>query len=146
MSLSLAHAETARGNFEAARHHLEAAEITCGVTRDREGLIETSAAMARVHRVEGRPAEAARCFAHAQDESAMRRTEVRALHGLVEARSVSGRLEGIDPMVQKLREAAIATGDTRRMAKATFAVAWSSSPSRPTTRPSVSSTPHARLP
>lgn len=122
MSLSLAHAETARGNFEAARHHLETAEITFEATRDREGLIETSAAMARVHRVEGRPAEAARCFARMlRMNRGDKRIEVRALHGLVEARSVSGRLEGIDPMVQKLREAAIETGDTRRMAKATFA-------------------------
>jgi tetratricopeptide (TPR) repeat protein len=123
MSLTLANAETIRGNIDAARNYLESAEITFEATRDREGLIETAASMARVLRTEGRPAEAARCFAKMlRLNRGDRRIEVRALHGLVDARTASGRVEGIDPMVQQLREAAIETGDTRRMARATFAV------------------------
>jgi len=123
MSLTLANAETARGNISAARNYLESAEITFEATRDREGLIETTASLARVLRTEGRPAEAARLFAKMlRLNRGDRRVEVRALHGLVDARTASGRVEGIEPMVQKLRAAAIETGDTRRMARATFAV------------------------
>jgi serine/threonine protein kinase/tetratricopeptide (TPR) repeat protein len=122
LDLALAHAETEQGNLEAARHHLESASITFEATQDREGLIETAGAMALVYRTEGRPAEAARCFARMlRMNRGDKRTDVQALYGLVDARAASGRLKGIAPMVQQLRRTAIATGDTRRMAKATFA-------------------------
>jgi len=123
LSLSLAHSESRRGNLDQARNYLESASITFEATQDREGLIETAAAMAHVHRIEGRPAEAARCFARMlRMNRGDKRTAVNALHGLIDARVVAGRMEGIEPMVQQLRELAIATGDTRHIAKATFGV------------------------
>jgi len=120
--VSLARAETAQGHLEKAKHLLESAEATFEATRDREGLIETAACIARVYREQGHPEEAARRFAKMlrliRND---RRSEVQALHGLVDARAASGRIEGIEPLVQKLREVALATGDTRRIANATFA-------------------------
>lgn len=120
--VSLARAETARGRLERAKQLLDSAEATFEATRDREGLIETAASIARVYREQGQPEEAARRFAKMLRLNRNdRRTEVQALHGLVDARAASGRIEGIEPLVQKLRESALATGDTRRIANATFA-------------------------
>ena len=110
MSLSLAHAETARGGgphaitsrpqrspsrprgtAKGSSRHPQPWPVFIASRDDRPRLRGASRACSGMNRGD-------------------KRTEVRALHGLVEARSVSGRLEGIDPMVQKLREAAIADG------------------------------------
>jgi hypothetical protein len=48
------------------------------------------------------------------------RIEVKALRGLVEARVVGGRLEGVDELVHRLRHAALTSGDTRNIAQATY--------------------------
>ena len=122
LSLSLAHAETARGDLGRAKQLLEHAEATFEATRDREGLIQTASAIARVYREQGHPEDAARRFAKMlRLNRGDKRWEVQALHGLVDARAASGRIDGIEPLVQQLREAALETGDTRRIAKATFA-------------------------
>ena len=122
LSLVLAHAETQKGNLDAARNFLDSASITFEATQDRAGLIETAGAMALVLRTEGRPEEAEKYFSRMLHlNRGDKRIDVRALYGLVDARAAAGKLEGIESMVHRLRETAIATGDTRRMAKATFA-------------------------
>lgn len=118
----LAQVESQQGRLDQAKNYLESAEVTFEATRDREGLIETAHAMGGLLRLEGRPNEAAKRYARMlrlnRDDH---RIEVRALRGLVDARTVSGRLEGIEPLVHRLRAAALATGDTRRIAQATYA-------------------------
>jgi tetratricopeptide (TPR) repeat protein len=117
----MAHAEKNLGRLEEAKRLLESAETTFEATQDREGLIDTAEAIGRVYRLEGRPVDAARRYTKMlRLNRGDKRTEVRALHGLLDSRVASGRLAGIDPLVQRLREAALATGDTRRIAKATF--------------------------
>ena len=117
----MAHADRNLGRLEEAKRLLENAEATFEATRDREGLIDTAEAIGRVFRIEGRPVDAARRYAKMlRLNRGDKRTEVQALHGLVDSRTASGRLEDIDPLVQRMREAALATGDTRRIAKATF--------------------------
>lgn len=122
LAVCMAHSETHRGGLERAKELLDSAEVTFEATRDREGLIETAASIAHVHRLQGHPEDAARRFARMlRLNRGDKRREVQALHGLVDSRTASGRIEGIEPLVQQLREAALATGDTRRIAKATFA-------------------------
>jgi len=114
--------ECQSGNLAGAHQYLESAEVTFEATRDRDGLMETAYAMAKLKKLEGRPMVAARHYARMLRLNRNdRRIEVQALRGLVDCRSSSGRLEGVEPLVQKLREAALATGDTRCMAQATFA-------------------------
>jgi len=48
------------------------------------------------------------------------RIEVKALRGLVEARVVGGRFEGVDELVLRLRKSALTSGDTRNIAQATY--------------------------
>lgn len=118
----LGEAECLRGNLEAAHQYLQSAEVAFEATRDREGLMETASSMAKLKKLEGRPTEAARHYARMLRLNRNdRRVEVQALRGLVDARSASGRLEGVEPLVQRLRESALATGDTRCIALATFA-------------------------
>ena len=114
--------ERLSGNLDSAHQYLQSAEVVFEATRDRDGLMETAYSMANLKSLEGRPTEAARHFARMLRLNRNdRRIEVQALRGLVDSRSSSGRLAGVEPLVQQLREAALATGDTRCMAQATFA-------------------------
>jgi len=122
MAVTRAHAETEIGHLDSARRHLSDAIVTFRATQDRAGLVETAAAMARVHRLEGRPGEAALQYERMLElNRSDKRIEGQALNGLVEARCSSGDLDGIAPMLQRLQAVAVETGDTRRIAKATFA-------------------------
>ena len=117
----LARVETARGDLSAARQYLESAFVAFEATRDREGLIHTNHGLGTVCRLEGTPSQAANHYARMLRLSISDpRIEVKALRGLVEARVVGGRMDGIEELVHRLRKAALTSGDTRNIAQATY--------------------------
>jgi tetratricopeptide (TPR) repeat protein len=102
-------ADRARGVFEA--------------TRDRQGLVEAAMAQGMRLRLEGRPAEAAECFAAVLSANRGHdlRAEVIGRAGLVECRALAGGLEEVREELPALMELARSSGDTRWMAQAHFA-------------------------
>jgi tetratricopeptide (TPR) repeat protein len=117
----LARVEVARGALSSARQYLESAQAAFDATRDREGLIYSNHGLGTVCRLEGTPSQAANHYGRMLRMSVSDpRAEVMALRGLVEARVVGGRLEGVDELVHRLQQAARTSGDTRNIAQATY--------------------------
>jgi len=116
----LSRVEAAHGDLSGARQYLESASVNFEATRDREGLIHTNHGLGTVCRLEGTPSQAANHYGRMLRLSREDpRIEVKALRGLVEARVVGGRLEGVEELVLRLRKAALTSGDTRNIAQAT---------------------------
>jgi eukaryotic-like serine/threonine-protein kinase len=117
----LSRADLAQGSLTSARQYLESAQVAFDATRDREGLIHSNHGLGTLCRIEGNPSQAASHYARmlrlSIDDP---RIEVKALRGLVEARVVGGRIEGVDALVHRLRQAALTSGDTRNIAQATY--------------------------
>lgn len=111
----------ANGALSQARRHLESAQTAFDSTRDREGLIHSNHGLGTLCRLEGAPTQAANHYARMLRMSISDpRIEVKALRGLVEARVIAGRFEGVDDLVHRLRQAALTSGDTRNIAQATY--------------------------
>jgi len=117
----MSRAEVARGALTQARQFLESALVAFEATRDRDGLIHTNHGLGTVCRLEGTPSQAANHYARMlRLSTGDPRIEVKGLRGLVEARVVGGRMEGVEDLVHKLRKAALTSGDTRNIAQATY--------------------------
>ncbi|MCB9780378.1 MAG: protein kinase [Alphaproteobacteria bacterium] len=105
-----------------ARRLLDNAMATFEATRDRVGQVDAARWSAVLERLEGRPDEAADLYARMlRTNRGDLRREAIALFGLVEASIAAGRLRGVDRTVERLRQVARESGDTRNIAQATFA-------------------------
>lgn len=112
----------AGGDLLGARRLLDNALMTFEATRDRVGQVEASHVMGVLLRLEGRHDEAADQYARMlRTNRGDQRREAIALFGLVETSIAAGRLRGVDRTVERLRQVARESGDTRNIAQATFA-------------------------
>ncbi|RME22755.1 MAG: hypothetical protein D6798_15065, partial [Deltaproteobacteria bacterium] len=111
-----------RGDLIAARRLLDNAMMTFEATRDRVGQVDGAHCLGVLMRLEGRPDEAADQYARMlRTNRGDLRREAIALFGLVESSIHAGRLRGVDRAVERLRQVARESGDTRNIAQATFA-------------------------
>jgi tetratricopeptide (TPR) repeat protein len=113
---------TAEGELVEARRLLEAAATTFEATRDRRGMIDTAERQGKLFRLEGDPEAAAGRFARMLrlNKGADATQEIRGLVGLVESRIAGGELHGLESEVDRLRQLARRSGDTRHIAQATW--------------------------
>ena len=113
---------TAEGQLVEARRLLESAATAFEATRDRRGMIDTADRQGQLFRLEGDPEAAAGRFARMLrlNKGADLAQEIRGLVGLVECRITAGDLEGLDAEVDRLRQLARRSGDTRHIGQATW--------------------------
>lgn len=110
------------GELVKARRLLDNAMMTFEATRDRVGQVEGAHCLGVLARLEGRPEEAADQYARMlRTNRSDQRREAIALFGLVESSIAAGRIRGVDRTVERLRQVARESGDTRNIAQATFA-------------------------
>ena len=110
------------GQLVAARRLLDNAQMTFEATRDRVGQVDAAHCQGVLLRLEGRPDEAADQYARMlRTNRGDLRREAIALFGLVESSIAAGRTRGVDRTVERLRQVARESGDTRNIAQATFA-------------------------
>ena len=113
---------TAEGELVEALRLLESAATTFEATRDRRGMIDTAHQQGQLLRLEGDPEAAAGRFARMLrlNKGVDVSQEIRGLVGLVECRITAGVLDGLETEVDRLRQLARESGDTRHIAQATW--------------------------
>jgi len=110
------------GQLVPARRLVDNALMTFEATRDRVGQVDGAHCLGVLLRLEGKPDEAADQYARMlrTNRNDLRREAI-ALFGLVESSIAAGRTRGVDRTVERLRQVARESGDTRNIAQATFA-------------------------
>lgn len=123
LSVLGARAAIAQGDLERGRKLLDQAATAFETMRDWAGLVDTAHGEGILYRLEGRPDAALDRYARMLrlNQGADPRAEVQALVGLVECRLATGRLGDVETDVATLRRIALASGDTRNIAAATYA-------------------------
>jgi tetratricopeptide (TPR) repeat protein len=125
LNLVGARAAVAQGRLVPGRKLLTRSGRVFEVLRDWRGLVEVSHGQGILHRLEGQPEKAIKCFEEMLERNRDRDLQysIRGLSGVVEARIAAGALNGIEPWLEKLRGLARASGDTRHIAQAAYGAA-----------------------